>query len=554
MEGKPHAPSPRFADLNLAEALLHALRDEGYETPTPIQAQAIPPILQGRDVLGCAQTGTGKTAAFALPILHRLVSTPPDLARRGAALPRVLILSPTRELSSQIGESFATYGRHTSLTHAVIFGGVSQFHQVRALHRGVDILVATPGRLIDLMEQRLTNFSAVEMLVLDEADRMLDMGFINPIRKIVAALPSPRQTLLFSATMPREIQHLADSLLRDPVRVTVAPVASTAALIEQSVYLVGRGQKPALLQHLIEVGKIDRAVVFTRTKHGADKVAKRLNFAGIRAVAIHGNKAQNQRQRALDAFRTGRCRVLVATDVAARGLDVDGITHVFNFDLPNEPEAYVHRIGRTGRAGATGSAISFCDHEERLYLRDIERLFAKKIPAMETPAALPEAPAHAPAHRATHEGSAASAHEQGHGHPTNRSRPPRGDDGPRRDGHAPRAGGHAPRAHGNAHGAGHPARTGERAGHSGGHGGGGSHRDARAGSHTGSGSHERRPTRPTGEHPRGGRGHADRRSQPGGHRGGGQQGGDQHGGGHGGGGARGINNRGKGRGPRRGGR
>jgi ATP-dependent RNA helicase RhlE len=381
----------QFSSLSLASPILEALTDEGYTTPTPIQAKAIPPILEGKDMLGCAQTGTGKTAAFALPILHRLMNAPVDKTRRGPALPRVLVLSPTRELATQIGESFATYGRHTGLNHTVIFGGVSQFHQVRALHRGVDILVATPGRLMDLMEQRLVNLSAVKVFVLDEADRMLDMGFIQPIRRIASAVPAGRQTLLFSATMPKEIMHLADSLLKNPVKVAVTPVASTAALIEQSVYMVQRERKPALLEHLLNDPKVERVLVFTRTKHGADRLTKRLIQSGVPSDAIHGNKAQNARQRALDQFRSGRSRVLVATDVAARGLDVDGITHVFNYDLPNEPESYVHRIGRTGRAGASGMAISFCDSEERGFLRDIERLTGKRIPMVEAPHGLVDA-------------------------------------------------------------------------------------------------------------------------------------------------------------------
>lgn len=379
----------QFASLGLSQPLLRALADEGYDTPTPIQAKSIPPVLEGRDILGCAQTGTGKTAAFALPILHRLHAQPSDKARRGPALPRALILSPTRELATQIADSFVAYGRHTHLSYACIFGGVSQFHQVRALQRGVDILVATPGRLIDLFEQGHVVLSRVNTFVLDEADRMLDMGFIHPIRRIAGELSQERQTLLFSATMPKAIMHLADSLLKDPVKVAVTPVSSTVPLIEQSVYMVPRNSKQALLEHMLHEKQVRRAVVFTRTKHGADRVMKNLIRAGISSEAIHGNKAQNQRQRALDAFRSGRSRVLVATDVAARGLDVDGITHVFNFDLPNEPEAYVHRIGRTGRAGATGLAISFCDIEERAFLRDIEKLTGKKIPAVTQ---LPELP------------------------------------------------------------------------------------------------------------------------------------------------------------------
>ncbi len=403
----------QFSSLGLSAPLLGALADEGYHAPTPIQAQAIRPILEGRDMLGCAQTGTGKTAAFALPVLHRLSTAPIDKARRGPVSPRALVLSPTRELAGQIDESFRTYGRRTHLESTVIFGGVSQFHQVRALQRGVDILVATPGRLIDLMEQRLVNLSEVGVFVLDEADRMLDMGFINPIRRIARALPARRQTLMFSATMPREIMALAESLLRDPVKVAVTPVASTAPMIEQSIYTVRSGQKQSLLEFLLKEGAIARALVFTRTKHGADKVCKRLNYAGITADAIHGNKAQNRRQRALESFRTGRARVLVATDVAARGLDVDDITHVFNFDLPNEPEAYVHRIGRTGRAGASGMAVSFFDahdSDERSYLRDIEKLTGRRLTPIEAPADLPEVK-HAP--RETHFQSGGG---RGHGH------------------------------------------------------------------------------------------------------------------------------------------
>ncbi|MDX2131223.1 MAG: DEAD/DEAH box helicase [Planctomycetota bacterium] len=378
-----------FTSLGLSRPLLTALTDEGYTTPTPIQAQAIPAGIAGRDLLGVAQTGTGKTAAFGLPILHRLSTAPRDASRRGPVLPRALILSPTRELASQIGESFAVYGRHTGLAGTVIFGGVSQFHQVRDLHRGVDILVATPGRLIDLMEQRLVNLTEISIFVLDEADRMLDMGFIKPIRRIAAALPAARQTMLFSATLPREIVSLAESLMRDPVRVSVSRAAAAEPKIEQAMYMVPRERKQALLTHLLREGAIERAVVFTKTKHGADRVARRLHAGGIHAVAIHGNKAQNQRTRALDSFRAGHAKVLVATDVAARGLDVDGITHVFNFDLPMEPEAYVHRIGRTGRAGASGIAVTFCDSEERDLLRAVERTTGARIPTLALPA-LPE--------------------------------------------------------------------------------------------------------------------------------------------------------------------
>ena len=378
-----------FKALKLNDTILRALADEGYETPTPIQAKAIPPILEGKDVLGCAQTGTGKTAAFALPMIQRLCEMPIDKSQRGARHPRALILSPTRELAAQIGDSFATYGRHAGLSHTVIFGGVSQHHQVKAIHRGVDIIVATPGRLMDLMEQRIVTLKDVSIFVLDEADRMLDMGFIEPIRRIASQLPRPRQTLLFSATMPREIMHLADSLLKEPVKVTVTPVASMVPLIEQKLYMVQMRQKMALLEYLLDDKAVQRVLVFTKTKHGADRVCKNLNQDGVPAIAIHGNKAQNYRTRALDAFRSGKARVLVATDVAARGLDVDGITHVVNFDLPMEPEAYVHRIGRTGRAGNTGIAISFCDANERDLLRSIQRLTGKQIPVEQMPTDLP---------------------------------------------------------------------------------------------------------------------------------------------------------------------
>jgi ATP-dependent RNA helicase RhlE len=438
---------PTFVSLNLAAPVMRALADEGYVTPTPIQAAAIPPIMVGKDILGCAQTGTGKTAAFALPILHELVTATPDKARRGPVLPRVLVLSPTRELATQIAESFATYGKHTGVSGTVIYGGVSQFRQVRALERGVDVIVATPGRLMDLMEQGHVNLTAIEVLVLDEADRMLDMGFIQPIRHIAAKLPKERQTLLFSATMPREIQHLADSLLRDPVRLSVTPVASAAPLIEQVLYHVPRSHKQPLLEALLRDGEIARAVVFTKTKHGADKVARKLNAAGISADAIHGNKAQNARERALHGFRTGRCRVLVATDVAARGLDVDAISHVFNFDLPMEPEAYVHRIGRTGRAGAKGIAVAFCDGDERGLLRGIERLTGKRLNTLQLPDGLK---AEAPTPRSDDDRETRSHSPspygtgQGHGHGTQR---PRGHARPSEAGHS--FGGGKPRSKSN---------------------------------------------------------------------------------------------------------
>jgi len=376
-----------FTSLQLHPLLLKAIAAEGYETPTPIQAQAIPPALAGRDLLGIAQTGTGKTAAFALPLLHALLEGhEPGTALPPRRRPRVLVLSPTRELAAQIGESFATYGRRSGLRGTVIFGGVGQNPQAKAIAAGLDVVVATPGRLMDLMGQGLVDLREVRHLVLDEADRMLDMGFIEPIRRIVAALPRGRRTMLFSATMPREIEHLAAELLRDPVRVEVTPVATTVERIEQRIYGVGQSDKPRLLAHLIRSENATRAVVFTKTKHGADRVLKQLRAAGIDGEAIHGNKAQNQRTRALDSFRSGRVTVLVATDVAARGLDVDGITHVFNYDLPVEPEAYVHRIGRTARAGASGTAIAFCDAAERGLLRAIERLIRQEIPRGEAPA------------------------------------------------------------------------------------------------------------------------------------------------------------------------
>jgi len=405
-----------FADLNLAQPLLRALVAEGYTVPTPIQAQAIPHVLRGRDLIGCAQTGTGKTAAFALPILHRLMT----VERAGARCVRALVLSPTRELASQIGQSFATYGRHTGLRHAVIFGGVGQGPQVSAVRGGADVLVATPGRLEDLMEQGHIDLRAVETFVLDEADQMLDMGFIHAIRRIVAKLPARRQNLLFSATMPEPIRALARTILRDPVQVQVAPTASTADGVDQSVYFVDRPAKPAVLAHFINTNRVTRALVFTRTKHGADKVARNLCSAGIPAEAIHGNKAQGQRLRALRNFKSDRPPVLVATDIAARGLDIDEVSHVINYDVPNVPETYVHRIGRTARAGATGTAVSFCDAEERPHIKAIERLTRKAIPVA-TMNGVPVAPRHAapaprPQHAPAHVRSHASAPHAGASH------------------------------------------------------------------------------------------------------------------------------------------
>jgi ATP-dependent RNA helicase RhlE len=365
-----------FTELKLSAPLLQALATEGYETPTPIQAQAIPPLLEGRDLLGIAQTGTGKTAAFALPLLQRLTTTD---RRAGPRNVRALILTPTRELCIQILDSFRSYGRHLRLSRVAVYGGVSQGPQVQALSRGVDVLVATPGRLLDLMNQGQVRFDQLEAFVLDEADRMLDMGFIVPVKRIVAKLPKERQTLLFSATMPQDVAGLAASLLKEPVRVEVTPVATTAERISQRVHFVEKANKRALLQHLLGNQGIARALVFARTKHGANKVAEQLDRAGVRTDAIHGNKSQNARQKALNDFRNGKVRVLVATDIAARGIDVDGITHVINFDLPNEPESYVHRIGRTARAGNDGIAISFCDAEERAFLRDIEKTIRQQV-------------------------------------------------------------------------------------------------------------------------------------------------------------------------------
>ena len=368
-----------FAALGLREPILRAVAAEGYTSPTPIQLQSIPKVMQGHDLLGCAQTGTGKTAAFALPLLHRLAE-PTSGGRRG---PRVLVLVPTRELAVQIAESFSVYGRHLPIKTTVVFGGVSQGAQVTALRRGVDVLVATPGRLIDLMSQGHAPLGDVETLVLDEADRMLDMGFIDPIRRIIGKLPSKRQNLLFSATMPPPIASLADQILRNPIKVSVAPVASTVDTVKQWVLFVRQSDKRSLLREILRDPTLTRAIVFTRTKAGANRVARDLDSAGVTAEAIHGNKSQNARQKALGAFRDGEVRVLVATDIAARGIDVDGISHVINFELPNEPESYVHRIGRTARAGARGVALSFCDAAERTYLRDIERLTRAKIAVVE---------------------------------------------------------------------------------------------------------------------------------------------------------------------------
>ena len=428
-----------FNEFGLAAPILRALAEEKYVTPTPIQDQTIPIALQGRDAIGIAQTGTGKTAAFALPILNHLFNKRQRPAQKSC---RVLVLSPTRELSGQIADSFRTYGRHVRpLAIELAIGGVPINRQVRALARGAEVLVATPGRLLDLISQRALRLDQVEVLVLDEADRMLDMGFIHDIKKIVAMLPKARQTLFFSATMPQEITRLADAMLRDPARVAVTPQATTVERIEQRVILTDKASKASLLVEVLKTEKTDRVLVFTRTKHGADKVVRGLQKAGHTAEAIHGNKSQNQR--VLAAFRNGKLRTLIATDIAARGIDVDGVSHVVNYDLPNIPESYVHRIGRTARAGADGVAISFCDHEERAYLRDIERLIRMTIPSTDRRTGKPVA--HSTSHAAPQQAEAR------HGGRPNR--------------------GNRQRSHGGGHGGGHgrPGNNGHRS-HNGGNG------------------------------------------------------------------------------------
>ena len=371
-------PLSDFHSLGLSEPLMRALVPLGYETPTPIQAQAIPHVMDGKDVLGVAQTGTGKTAAFSLPMLHRLGKQP---RREGRRVIRALILSPTRELSAQIGESIRDYSQHQKLYHTVIFGGVKQGKQVAALQRGVDIVVATPGRLLDLIDQGYIRLDHLEYFVLDEADTMLDMGFIHDIRKVIQLLPPRRQSLFFSATMPQNIQELADTILLDPVTVEVERRSSAAETVEQKVYFVRQAEKKHLLVDVLQAPDVTSALVFTRTKYGADKLVRHLRKQGVRSEAIHGNKSQPQREKAMKAFKRGDLGVLVATDIAARGIDVDELSHVINFEIPNIPETYVHRIGRTGRAGAEGIAISFCNEEdERTYLRDIQRLIRKEVP------------------------------------------------------------------------------------------------------------------------------------------------------------------------------
>ncbi|UPJ50747.1 DEAD/DEAH box helicase [Bradyrhizobium sp. 200] len=440
-----------FQDFGLADPISRALKEENYHTPTPIQAQTIPIALTGRDVVGIAQTGTGKTAAFALPILHRILE---NRIRPQPKSCRVLVLSPTRELSGQILDSFNAYGRHIRLSSALAIGGVPMGRQVRSVMQGVEVMVATPGRLLDLVQSNGLKLNQVEFLVLDEADRMLDMGFINDIRKVVAKLPIKRQTLFFSATMPKDIAELAEAMLRDPARVAVTPVAATADRITQRIIQVDFAAKPAVLAQLLKQEPVDRALVFTRTKHGADKVVKVLAKAGIEANAIHGNKSQNHRERVLAAFRTGEIRTLVATDIAARGIDVDGISHVVNYDLPNVPETYVHRIGRTARAGAEGVAISLiAGAEEMGYLRDIERLIRIALPREDrrTPGRSDAAPA---AQRpAQHRGgrSAPRAH-------TARSQDPRGHDSRGHESRSHESRGHESRGHESAPGSKGPRR------------------------------------------------------------------------------------------------
>ncbi|HEX5211673.1 MAG TPA: DEAD/DEAH box helicase [Pseudolabrys sp.] len=434
-----------FNDFGLVEPVLRALAEEKYETPTPIQAQTVPLVLQGRDVIGIAQTGTGKTAAFALPILQHLHTRRVRPEKKAC---RVLVLSPTRELSGQIADSFRAYGRHIRpLAIALAIGGVPINKQVRSLAHGVEVLVATPGRLIDLVNQRALRLDQVEVLVLDEADRMLDMGFIHDIKRIVAMLRKERQTLFFSATMPQEITRLADAMLRDPARVAVTPQATTVERIAQRVILTDKPAKPALLVDVLKTETTDRILVFTRTKHGADKVVRHLQKSGFGAEAIHGNKSQNQRERVLGDFRTGKLRILVATDIAARGIDVDGVSHVVNYDLPNIPESYVHRIGRTARAGADGVAISFCDHEEAPYLRDIERLIRMSIPSTDRRTG----------HRPAHKPGQHNAGNRHNGRPQRGNRQQRGHGG---DGHH---GNNGHRSHSNRNGHSRPNHNGHQA-------------------------------------------------------------------------------------------
>ncbi|MCF6196367.1 MAG: DEAD/DEAH box helicase, partial [Emcibacter sp.] len=369
----------KFVELGLREAVLRAVEEGGYENMTPIQTQAIPNVLEGKDLIAVAQTGTGKTAAFSLPIIQMLLK---GEGKRQAKVARSLILAPTRELAVQIAENIRAYAKYVHLRIALVYGGASAKPQIKSMMPGVDILIATPGRLLDLTNQRHIDLGQVEYLVLDEADRMLDMGFIRDIKKIIAYLPKKRQTLMFSATMPASVEKLASSILYKPFRIDVAPAATTAEKVDQHVLMVPKSRKRDLLAHMLKDEAVTRVLVFTRTKHGANRVSKHLDRLGVSSGALHGNKSQNARQKALNEFRSGAIRALVATDVAARGIDVDGVTHVINFDLPNEPESYVHRIGRTARAGESGISLSFCDHEERAYLRDIEKIIRQKIPLM----------------------------------------------------------------------------------------------------------------------------------------------------------------------------
>jgi ATP-dependent RNA helicase RhlE len=401
-----------FSDLGLSQPVLRALDAAGYQAPTPIQAMAIPHVLAGRDLFGCAQTGTGKTAAFALPIVQRLAAIP---AAKGKPTTRCLVLTPTRELASQIAASFETYGRHTSLRYAVMFGGVGIQRQIQTLARGVDVVIATPGRLLDLMQQRAISLADVRVLVLDEADRMLDMGFVNDVMRIARSVPKSRQTLLFSATLPDSIKSLAQTLLSEPVHVAADAVSSAAETLDQSVYFVDKADKRALLAWVLQDLQIDRTLAFTRTKHGADRVVEFLQKRGFTAAALHGNKSQNARERALDSFKSGKLRVLVATDIAARGIDIEQLSHVINYEVPNTPESYVHRIGRSGRAGSSGAALSFCDAEERPYLRSIERLIRMPIRVVDDHPHPPSQNAEADrGPRTNGQGPRANGHSNGH--------------------------------------------------------------------------------------------------------------------------------------------
>ncbi len=423
-----------FDDLGLIPEILEALKAEGYTTPTPIQAQSIPALLQKRDLLGCAQTGTGKTAAFAIPIIQLLHAK--VAAEKGRKTIKALILTPTRELATQIVDSFDAYGKKCHLKSTVVFGGVSQKSQTDTLARGIDVLVATPGRLLDLINQGFISLQHIEFFVLDEADRMLDMGFVHDVKKLITKLPAKRQSLFFSATMPPEIQKLADTILVNPVKVEVTPVSSTAEKVEQAIYFVEKPKKKALLLHVLKEKDFASILVFSRTKHGADKVVKDLIGANITAEAIHGNKSQNARQRALSNFKSKITRVLVATDIAARGIDIDDLPLVINYELPNEPETYVHRIGRTGRAGASGIALSFCDQEEREYLRLIQKLITKTLPVVDNHPYLPEDPRFfidtiAPSKTSSEQRRSGGGGRPSNGRPSGGNRPPSSNSAPR---------------------------------------------------------------------------------------------------------------------------